>query len=72
MAKKTSDAQLRACAKYDKENTRKIVLKLNKTTDADVLAALACQVNMQGYIKRLIRDDTERRRKDDLRQQSDE
>lgn len=67
--KKTSDAQLRAGAKYDKENTRKIVLKLNKTTDADILAALACQTNMQGYIKRLIREDTGGRKKDDSWQQ---
>lgn len=70
--KKTSDAQLRAGAKYDKQNTRQIILKLNKTTDVDILAVLACQINMQGYIKRLIREDIERRRTDDLWQQCDE
>lgn len=58
--KKTSDAQIRAGAKYDAEHTKQIMLKLNKTTDADILAKLASVGNTQGYIKALIRADIER------------
>lgn len=50
-----TEAQKRAAAKYDKANTRQIILKLNTTTDADVLEALDGVANKQGYIKALIR-----------------
>lgn len=53
----TTEAQKRAVAKYDAENTRRIVLKLNKTTDKDVLDRLDTVGNRQGYIKGLIRED---------------
>lgn len=56
-AKKTSEAQLRAGAKYDAANTRQTTLKLNKTTDADILEHLDAVDNVQGYIKKLIRED---------------
>ncbi len=52
-----SKAQLRAQAKYDKDNTVQINLKLNKKTDADIIARLAASDNRQGYIKELIRLD---------------
>ena len=52
-----SKAQLRAQAKYDKDNTVQIKLKLNKKTDADIIARLAAADNRQGYIKELIRLD---------------
>ena len=52
-----SKAQLRAQAKYDKDNTVQIKLKLNKKTDADIIARLAEADNVQGYIKELIRAD---------------
>lgn len=55
--RKTSDAQLRAIAKYDAANTKQIMLKLNRKTDADILAALEACGNIQGYIKMLIRAD---------------
>lgn len=45
--------------RYDKEHTKMVCLKLNKKTDADVLARLGRVGNMQGYIKKLIREDTE-------------
>ena len=51
----TSDAQKRANAKYDKANTKGIYLKLNKTTDANIIEYLSNQDNIQGYIKSLIR-----------------
>ena len=54
---KTTDAQKRAQAKYDAENTRQIRLKLNTKTDADILDRFAECGNIQGYIKRLVRDD---------------
>ena len=50
-------AQLQAQAKYDRSHTRTIPLKLNATTDADVLARLDQTQNRQGYIKYLIRKD---------------
>lgn len=53
----TSDAQKRANARYDARNTRQVMLKLNKITDADILDHLDSIDNRQGYIKRLIRED---------------
>ena len=50
-------AQLKAQAKYDKANTRQIILKLNLTSDADVLARLGDESSKQGYIKALVRND---------------
>ena len=52
-----TEAQKRAQAKYDSANTRKITLKFNLQTDADVLERLDQVDNRQGYIKQLIRDD---------------
>ena len=46
--------------KYDKENTTRINLKLNNKTDADIIQQLKAQESIQGYIKRLIRDDIQR------------
>ena len=54
--RKSSDAKIRAAAKYDKNNTRLIQLKLNKKTDADILDYLDGLNNKQGFIKQLIRD----------------
>lgn len=56
-----SEAQKRAQAKYDKANTKQVMLKLNKTTDADILEMLEHTPNVQGYIKQLIRDDIRKR-----------
>lgn len=55
-----TQAQRRAQARYDKRNTRQINLKLNFHTDADVLEKLESVDSMQGYIKRLIREDVEK------------
>ena len=49
-----------ATPQYDRENTRRINLKLNKKTDADVIRQLESQDNIQAYIKRLIREDMKR------------
>lgn len=52
-----SKAQLRAQAKYDKDNTVQVKLKLNKKTDADLISWLDDISNKQGYIKEIIRAD---------------
>ena len=57
---KTSEAQKRATAKYAREKCVMLSLKLNKTTDADVLAKLDKVDSKQGYIKALIRADIEK------------
>ena len=52
-----TDAQKKAAAKYDKSHTKGVYIKLNKTTDADILNRLQEVGNVQGYIKELIRKD---------------
>ena len=54
-------AQKRAKDKYDKANTVQIKIKLNLKTDKDILEALERSGNKQGYIKKLIREDLQRR-----------
>lgn len=46
-----------ATAQYDRENTRRINLKLNKNTDREIIEHLERQQNIQGYLKDLIRKD---------------
>ena len=53
----TSRAKIEAQARYDKENTQSVMIKLNKKTDSDILAKLSEVPNKQGYIKDLIRGD---------------
>ena len=57
MANKSTESQIRASVKYNKENTVQISLKLNRTTDADLIDSLNRVANKQGYIKELIRRD---------------
>ena len=52
-------AQKKASAKYDKQNTKQMVLKLNIKTDAKIIEHLKAQDNKQGYIKALILKDLE-------------
>ena len=54
---RTSEAKRRANAKYDATHTRQVVLKLNLSTDSDILEKLDQVSNRQGYIKELIRND---------------
>ena len=60
-----SEAQTRAAAKYDAANRTQIHLKLNLTTDADILSRLdqasSQDGGKQGYIKQLIRNDINRK-----------
>ena len=61
MRKPLTDKQKRARdkaqAKYDAANTTRVYLKLNNTTDADILDKLASVPNKQAYIKGTIRQD---------------
>lgn len=51
-----SEARRRANQKYDQQNTRQVMMKLNIKTDADILQWLDAQGNKQGAIKQAIRD----------------
>lgn len=50
-----------ATARWDAENAVQVKMKLNKNTDADILEKLKTVESKQGYIKKLIRLDLERR-----------
>ena len=52
-----TEAQRRAVEKYNRTHVIQIVLKLNRTTDADIIERLDTMDSKQGYIKRLIRED---------------
>lgn len=53
---KTRASQIRAGAKYDRENTKAVFIKLNKHTDADIITALEASGNKQGLIKAALRE----------------
>lgn len=55
MEYKTSPAKRKANARFDKKNTKMIVVKLNKNTDKDILDLLESVDNTQGFIKQLLR-----------------
>ena len=57
---KTSEAQKRAVKKYDATNTKSFLLKLNKKTNADIIAHLEQHPNKLAYLKNLIRDDMQK------------
>lgn len=40
---------------WQKEHIRRVVIKLNKRTDADIIEQLNKQESVQGYIKKAIR-----------------
>lgn len=49
--------QAKYVAKYQKENIQRVVIKLNKIHDADIIEHINAQPNKQGYLKDLIRED---------------
>lgn len=53
----TEDRKKSAKERYDERTARYYGLKLNKGTDADIIAKLSTVGSMQGYIKALIRED---------------
>ena len=56
--------QSKYIAEYDRKNSERVYIKLNKRNDADVLDKLKSVENRQGYIKRLIREDIAREGKE--------
>ena len=56
MPRATSDAQLRANAKYDAANTKRFGVKFNLTHDEDVIMLLDAIDSKQGLIKQLLRE----------------
>lgn len=48
---------VKASAKYNETNVKQVKLALNKKTDADIIEKLESVDNIQGYIKKLIRED---------------
>lgn len=47
----------------DQKNARRYALKLSRNTDKDIIDRLDQEANIQGYLKRLIREDIERQQK---------
>ena len=60
----SSKARNRAQAKYDKEHTKGVYMKLNLRTDTDIIRWMWAQGSVQGSIKRLIREDICRKNKE--------
>lgn len=56
----TTEALKKAQKKYDQEKTKMLSVKLNKTTDADILKHIEKIDNKQSYIKALIRKEIRR------------
>lgn len=52
---KTTNAQLKATAKYQSRMVVQVIMKLNRGTDADILQRLDEVKSKQGYIKEAIR-----------------
>jgi len=50
-----SEAKKKAQLRYDKKNTKQIILKLNTKSDADIIGKLEEVGNKQGYLKDLVR-----------------
>lgn len=59
-AEEARRAQNQAKARYDAVNTKHIGVKFNVKTDADIIARIQQEESVQGYIKRLIREDIAR------------
>lgn len=57
MSKYYNDRINKTQQEWDKLHTRKINLKLHIVNDADIIQVLDESGNMQGYIKKLIRED---------------
>ena len=49
--------------RWDRQNTKQVMMKLNVNTDADIIQHLGSVFNVQGYIKSLIREDIARNEK---------
>lgn len=56
----TRISTLRAIEKYQKQNIKRVVLKLNKKTDSDIIEYLDQQKNVNGTLKNIIREKIKR------------
>ena len=52
----TRKSTIRAIEKYQKANIKRVVLKLNKKTDADIIDYLDQQKKVNGKLKEIIRE----------------
>ena len=52
-----TEAQRKAVKRYNQAATIQLAIRLNKRTDADIVAHLETVKSKAGYIKQLIRDD---------------
>ncbi len=64
----TTEARNRAQAKYDKEHTKGIYMKLNLRTNLDIIRWTWSQKSVQGSIKKLIREDIRQKQEEAGRQ----
>lgn len=53
----SKEAHYKASYKYEKANTVQMAIRLNKKTDADVIAWMDSRDNKRAYILNLIRED---------------
>ena len=56
-----TQAKKEGVKRYQKAHTTTVLIRLFHTTDADILRKLDSVENKTGYIKKLIRDDINRR-----------
>ena len=56
----STEAQKRAIVKFEKANVVRVQIKLNKRTDADIIAVMEQQESKQGFIKQCIREHMKR------------
>lgn len=47
--------------RWQKENLRRVVIKLHKVNDSDIIDRINEETSVQGYIKNLIREDIKKR-----------
>lgn len=58
--KKATPEQMANITRWQKENVRQYTIRLNRNTEADLIAELDSKDSVQGYIKDLIRADIEK------------
>lgn len=60
----TSEAHIRAVAKYKKKNSKTLTVLFSKIYESDLLEHLEKQENKCGYIKELIKKDMKKNKED--------
>lgn len=58
----TKNPRTKAQAKYDRDHTVMVTLKLNKDTDSEIICWLREQPSKQGAIKQLIQREVDRQK----------